>query len=114
MALPSLRCVLETLCRPKLLCWRRLAIYTVPVQRFVKGRQYWTGDSVPLGAKAALLFKQGQRRQQQEGASSSSANGPAEWREGQLFPEGWENMDAVQKAAELYSGALLRQNSFMI
>jgi hypothetical protein len=30
--------------------------------------------------------------------------GTAEWKEGQLFPEGWEDMDPFQKATELYLG----------
>ena len=28
----------------------------------------------------------------------------AAWKEGQLFPEGWEEMDPVEKATELYLG----------
>lgn len=28
----------------------------------------------------------------------------AEWKEGQLFPEGWERMSAFQKAVEIYLG----------
>jgi hypothetical protein len=28
----------------------------------------------------------------------------AEWKAGQLFPEGWEQMDPVEKATELYLG----------
>lgn len=28
----------------------------------------------------------------------------AEWREGALFPEGWEEMPVTQKIAELYTG----------
>ncbi|KAL4857326.1 hypothetical protein ACK3TF_002610 [Chlorella vulgaris] len=37
-------------------------------------------------------------------ASSSSANGMAEWKEGQLFPEGWEEMDPFTKVQNLYMG----------
>ncbi|PRW57443.1 hypothetical protein C2E21_3932 [Chlorella sorokiniana] len=37
-------------------------------------------------------------------ASSSGSGGMADWKEGQLFPEGWEEMDPLQKATELYMG----------
>ena len=30
--------------------------------------------------------------------------GQAEWKEGKLFPEGWEGMDPLEKANELYIG----------
>jgi hypothetical protein len=35
---------------------------------------------------------------------SASGGGLAEWKEGELFPEGWDEMDPLQKAAELYLG----------
>lgn len=34
----------------------------------------------------------------------SSAGQRAEWKKGQLFPEGWEEMDPIEKATELYLG----------
>ena len=37
-------------------------------------------------------------------ATASSSGAMAEWKEGSLFPEGWEEMDALQKAKELYLG----------
>lgn len=37
-------------------------------------------------------------------AQTSGGRGTAEWKEGQLFPEGWEEMDPLQKATELYMG----------
>lgn len=30
--------------------------------------------------------------------------GPAEWKEGKLLPEGWDNMDPPKKIYELYTG----------
>ncbi len=38
------------------------------------------------------------------GRASSFDDPYAEWKEGQLFPEGWEKMDPLQKATELYLG----------
>lgn len=38
------------------------------------------------------------------GAASSSGGAYAEWKEGELFPEGWDQMDPLQKATELYTG----------
>ena len=35
---------------------------------------------------------------------SSSTGGLAEWKEGELFPEGWDQMNPFQKVAELYVG----------
>lgn len=35
---------------------------------------------------------------------SLGSGGMAEWREGELFPEGWEDMPVQQKIAELYTG----------
>lgn len=40
-------------------------------------------------------------------ASSSSSGGGegfAEWNEGELLPKGWENMNPIQKAGELWAG----------
>ena len=37
-------------------------------------------------------------------ATMSAANRRAEWKKGQLFPEGWEEMDPIEKATELYLG----------
>jgi hypothetical protein len=37
-------------------------------------------------------------------SSQSSGSGMAEWKEGQLFPEGWEEMDPLEKATQLYMG----------
>jgi len=38
-------------------------------------------------------------------ASSSSSSGQrAEWKKGQLFPEGWEDMSVAEKMVELYLG----------
>eukprot|EP00878_Enallax_costatus_P004180 GHUV01004409.1.p1 GENE.GHUV01004409.1~~GHUV01004409.1.p1 ORF type:complete len:173 (+),score=26.78 GHUV01004409.1:150-668(+) len=34
----------------------------------------------------------------------SSVSTRAEWKEGKLFPEGWEQMDAFEKVSELYLG----------
>lgn len=34
----------------------------------------------------------------------SAASTRAEWKKGKLFPEGWEQMDAVEKVTELYLG----------
>ncbi|KAL4538835.1 hypothetical protein Ndes2526B_g02887 [Nannochloris sp. 'desiccata'] len=36
--------------------------------------------------------------------SASSDSRFAEWKEGQLFPEGWSNMDPLEKMNELYLG----------
>jgi len=36
--------------------------------------------------------------------SASSGTRFAEWKEGQLFPEGWDNMDPLEKMNELYLG----------
>ncbi len=33
-----------------------------------------------------------------------SSGGFAEWKEGELFPEGWENMEWPQRASELWMG----------
>jgi len=41
---------------------------------------------------------------QNRNASPSTTGGLAEWKEGQLFPEGWEDMDPLQKITELYLG----------
>lgn len=38
------------------------------------------------------------------GQSNRKVPGTAEWKEGQLFPEGWEDMDPLQKVTELYLG----------
>jgi hypothetical protein len=37
-------------------------------------------------------------------AEDSVAPRFAEWKEGQLFPEGWEEMDPLKKLNELYMG----------
>ena len=37
-------------------------------------------------------------------APMSGGNRRAEWKKGQLFPEGWEEMDPIEKATELYLG----------
>jgi hypothetical protein len=36
--------------------------------------------------------------------ASLSERGMAPWKEGELFPEGWENMPVMEKIAELYTG----------
>ena len=35
---------------------------------------------------------------------TAAAGGRAEWKKGKLFPEGWEDMNPLQKATELYLG----------
>ena len=47
---------------------------------------------------------QAQAQQQQQAGSSTSTSGFAEWREGELLPRGWDKMNPVQKATELYAG----------
>ena len=42
--------------------------------------------------------------QQQASKASASSSGPAEWPEGQLLPNGWEDMSVAQRAVELYQG----------
>jgi len=36
--------------------------------------------------------------------STQESSAWSEWRAGELFPQGWENMDPVQKAAEIWMG----------
>lgn len=45
-------------------------------------------------------------RQKKNGPSSDTQErrGRAEWKKGELFPEGWEEMDPIEKATELYLG----------
>lgn len=37
-------------------------------------------------------------------SSQKKPPGMAEWKEGQLFPDGWDDMDPFQKMNELYLG----------
>lgn len=37
-------------------------------------------------------------------SSTDAGSRFAEWKEGQLFPEGWDNMDPLEKMNELYLG----------
>lgn len=37
-------------------------------------------------------------------AEPDGRRGRAEWKKGSLFPEGWEEMDPIEKATELYLG----------
>lgn len=65
-------------------------------------------EALEAGAKARKGVKAEQaeamRPSRPARASSSASGGVAEWKEGQLFPEGWEEMDPMQKAYELYVG----------
>ena len=54
---------------------------------------------------AVIRRPQAQAQQQRQAESSTSTSGDfAEWREGELLPKGWEKMNPVQKATELYAG----------
>jgi hypothetical protein len=46
-------------------------------------------------------FKTAGTKKAQQQASQS---GRAAWKEGELFPEGWQDMDPIEKATELYVG----------
>jgi len=52
------------------------------------------------GSSAAPRSRQGSSAASQE----KPAGQRAAWKEGQLFPEGWEEMDPLEKATELYLG----------
>jgi hypothetical protein len=67
-----------------------------------------TDDEARLEAlEASMRAKKGAKLTATPASRKSSA-GPdsrfAEWKEGQLFPEGWENMDPLEKMNELYLG----------
>jgi hypothetical protein len=38
------------------------------------------------------------------GSDMQQQRGRAEWKKGELFPEGWEEMDPIEKATEIYLG----------
>lgn len=44
------------------------------------------------------------QRQKKRASSSQERGGRAEWKKGSMFPEGWDDMDPVEKATELYLG----------
>ena len=44
------------------------------------------------------------RRVESSRSAAQSERGMAPWKEGELFPEGWEDMPVTQKIAELYTG----------
>eukprot|EP01026_Neomeris_dumetosa_P003704 TRINITY_DN1099_c1_g1_i1.p2 TRINITY_DN1099_c1_g1~~TRINITY_DN1099_c1_g1_i1.p2 ORF type:complete len:177 (+),score=22.03 TRINITY_DN1099_c1_g1_i1:33-533(+) len=54
--------------------------------------------------KSKQLEKQQQQQQEDMKKNDLPPSNRAEWKEGQLFPEGWENMDAGQKLFELWTG----------
>ncbi|KAK9814076.1 hypothetical protein WJX72_000357 [[Myrmecia] bisecta] len=55
------------------------------------------------GTQAAAQRAQMQSRREQK-AKEQDSRGMAEWKEGQLFPEGWADMNVFQKVTELYVG----------
>lgn len=59
-----------------------------------------------LEALEAAAKRKGGAKTVQQPARKEQAESPgfAEWKEGQLFPEGWEEMDQVQKVTELWAG----------
>ncbi|CAL5225688.1 g8553 [Coccomyxa viridis] len=54
------------------------------------------------GAQSISAAQRKAERQSQ--VQSVPSGGMAEWKEGQLFPKGWGDMNAFQKVAELYTG----------
>ena len=47
---------------------------------------------------------QNAQQQQELGSSAGRPGGRAVWKKGSLFPEGWDEMDPIEKATELYLG----------
>jgi len=60
------------------------------------------------GKKKAASMKAGgmmaQNMASARGAEQPSGAGRAAWKEGELLPEGWEDMDVGQKVSEIYMG----------
>ena len=58
--------------------------------------------------EASIRAKKGAQAANNRAASNASSQpspGPyAEWKEGELFPEGWDEMDPLKKMTELYVG----------
>lgn len=58
--------------------------------------------------EASMRAKRGSAKKTNERVSemsmSSNSGGMAEWKEGSLFPEGWDDMNPLQKITELYMG----------
>lgn len=66
-----------------------------------------TDDEARLEAfESSLKAKKGAKPLEGGAARRPPANpnGLAEWKEGELFPEGWDEMSPVKKATELYVG----------
>ena len=67
-----------------------------------------TDDEARLEAlEASVRTKKGAKLAAASSSRRSSADSGspfAEWKEGELFPEGWDNMDPLQKINELYLG----------
>lgn len=55
--------------------------------------------AAPRGARRPIPIRNMPSSRAEEPSSSG-----AEWREGKLLPEGWESMDLLQRATELYMG----------
>lgn len=64
------------------------------------------GESRVEALESSLRAKKGSKPSGIGTQQSNAVNtgGMAEWKEGQLFPEGWETMDPLQKATEIYMG----------
>lgn len=54
--------------------------------------------------EASVRSKKASRPAASSRQSSSSGSRYAEWKEGELFPEGWDEMDPIQKISEVYLG----------